>query len=240
LKKEPVNDWELSDSQKVRLPVGRVYGISSYGIEGNHVKVSMTEEFPGFGNTGYLRAADVLFQRGGKVFDPIPDVVELSVPYFSQLDNPRFYWSTCNVTSIAMIMYYYGERSRWGGQLEDELLEWCFRNYGQGSQTDHSVLSALIRAYGYQTSFSTTRRWSEVDTELVNRRPVVLAGDFTASGHILTVVGYTPDGYIVNDPWGDALTGYADTNGRRLFYPFSYINRVAGPDGNVWAHFISR
>jgi hypothetical protein len=240
LKKEPVNDWELSDSQKVRLPLGRVYGVTSYAIEGSHVKVSMSEEFPGFGNTGYLRAADVLFQRGGQVFDPIPDVVELSVPYFSQLDNPRFYWSTCNVTSIAMIMYYYGERSRWGGQLEDELLEWCFRNYGQGSQTDHSVLSALIRAYGYETSFSTTRRWSEVDAELVNRRPVVLAGDMTASGHIVTVIGYTPTGYLVHDPWGDALTGYADTNGRNLFYPFSYLNRVSGPDGNVWAHFIRR
>ncbi len=240
LTKEPVNDWELSDSQKVRLPVGRVYGVSSYAIEGDRVKVSMTEEFPGFGNTGYLRAGDVLFLRGGKVFDPIPDVVELSVPYFSQLDNPRFYWSTCNVTTIAMVMYYYGERSRWGGQLEDELLEWCFRNYGQGSQTDHSVLSALIRAYGYQTSFSTTRRWSEIDAELLNRRPVVLPGDMTASGHIVTVIGYTPDGYLVHDPWGDALTGYADTNGRRLFYPFSYLNRVSGPDGNVWAHFIRK
>ena len=240
LKKQPINDWQLKDSEKVSLPAGRVYGITSYAIEENHVKASFSEEFPGFGNTGYLRPGDVLFQRAGKSFNPVPSVVELNAPYFSQLDNPRFYWSTCNVTSIAMVFYYYGVRSQWGGQLEDELLEWCFRNYGQGSQTDHSVLSALIRAYGFKTSFRTTWRWSQVDTELVNRRPIVLAGDFTASGHIVTVVGYTPDGYIVNDPWGDALTGYANSNGRRLFYPFSYINRVCGPDGNVWAHFISK
>lgn len=238
LKKEPTDEWRLNDSQKVSLPVGRVYGVYSYALDGNHVRVSTSEEFPGFGNTGYLLPGDVLFQRGGKTFDPIPKVVELSVPYFSQLDNPRFYWSTCNVTTIAMVLYYYGERSRWGGQLEDELLEWCFRNYGQGSQIDHSVLSALIRAYGYETSFSTTRRWVDVDNELRNGRPVVLPGDFTASGHIVTAIGYTPTGYIVHDPWGDALTGYADTNGRRLFYPFSYINRVSGPDGNVWGHFI--
>ncbi|HSF73624.1 MAG TPA: C39 family peptidase, partial [Microcoleus sp.] len=193
---------------------------------------------PNFGNTGYVFPSFVQFKRGDKIFDPVPNNVELNVPYFSQRDNPRFDWSTCNVTSIAMVLYYYGLRSQWGGQLEDELLQWCFDYAGQGSQTDHSVLSALIQAYGFKTSFSTTRRWAEVRSELLNRRPVVLAGDFTAAGHILTVIGYNSQGYIVQDPWGDALTGYSDTEGRKLMYPYSYVNQVAGPDGNVWAHFI--
>ena len=193
---------------------------------------------PNFGNTGYIFPKFVKFQRGGKVFDPTPPQVLINVPYFSQRDNPRFYWSTCNVTCIAMVMHYYGVRSKWGGQLEDELLQWCFDYAGQGSQTNHSVLSALIRAYGFQGSFSTTRRWSEVRNELINSRPVVLAGDFTPSGHIVTVIGYNRYGYIVHDPWGDAYTGYSNTEGRRLPYSYSYLNRVCGPDGNVWAHFI--
>ncbi|MEG3956828.1 C39 family peptidase [Microcoleus sp. herbarium2] len=239
-KKRPVDAASLKDTEKTTLPLGRVYGVESYGLEGDHLKVSVTEELPNFGNTGYVFPSFVQFKRGDKIFNAVPNNVELNVPYFSQRDNPRFDWSTCNVTSIAMVLYYYGLRSKWGGQLEDELLQWCFDYAGQGSQTDHSVLSALIKAYGFKTSFSTTRNWADVRSELLNRRPVVLAGDFTASGHILTLIGYNSQGYIVQDPWGDALTGYSDTEGRKLMYPYSYVNQVAGPDGNVWAHFISR
>jgi len=239
-KKRPLDAASLKDTEKTTLPLGRVYGVESYGLEGDHLKVSLTEELPNIGNTGYVFPRFVQFKRGDKIFDPAPNNVELNVPYFSQRDNPRFDWSTCNVTSIAMVLYYYGLRSKWGGQLEDELLQWCFDYAGQGSQTDHSVLSALIKAYGFKTSFSTTRNWADVRSELLNRRPVVLAGDFTASGHILTLIGYNSQGYIVQDPWGDALTGYSDTEGRKLMYPYSYVNQVAGPDGNVWAHFISR
>jgi hypothetical protein len=238
-KKRPVDAASLSATERTTLPLGRVYGVNSYGVEGNHLKVSLTEELPNFGNTGYVFPSFVQFKRGAKIFDPVPNNVELNVPYFSQRDNPRFDWSTCNVTSIAMVFYYYGVRSEWGGQLEDELLQWCFDYAGQGSQTDHSVLSALIQAYEFKTSFSTTRTWADVRSELLNRRPVVLAGDFTAAGHILTLIGYNSQGYIVQDPWGDALTGYSDTEGRKLMYPYSYVNQVAGPDGNVWAHFIS-
>lgn len=239
-KKRPVDANQLSATERTTLPLGRVYGVESYGLEGNHLKISLTEELPNFGNTGFVVPTSIQFKRGDKVFDPIPNNVELNVPYFSQRDNPRFDWSTCNVTAIAMVLYYYGVRSKWGGQLEDELLQWCFDYAGQGSQTDHNVLSALIKAYGFKTSFSATRKWADLRSELLNRRPVVLAGDFTASGHIITLIGYNSEGYIVQDPWGDALTGYRDTEGRKLMYPYNYMNQVAGPDGNIWAHFISR
>ncbi|MEG3899567.1 MULTISPECIES: C39 family peptidase [unclassified Microcoleus] len=240
LKKRPVDAAKLTATEKTTLPLGRVYGVESYGLEDNHLKISLTEELPNFGNTGYVLPNFVQFKRGDKIFDPVPNNVELNVPYFSQRDNPRFDWSTCNVTAIAMVLYYYGVRSKWGGQLEDELLQWCFNYAGQGSQTDHNVLSALIQAYGFKTSFSASRKWADVRSELLNRRPVVLAGDFTAAGHIITLIGYNSQGYIVQDPWGDALTGYSDTEGRKLMYPYGYVNQVAGPDGNVWAHFISR
>jgi hypothetical protein len=239
-KKRPVDADQLSATERTTLPLGRIYGVESYGLEQNHLKISVTEELPNFGNTGYVFPNSVQFKRGDQIFDPVPNNVELNVPYFSQRDNPRFDWSTCNVTAIAMVLYYYGVSSKWGGQLEDELLQWCFDYAGQGSQTDHNVLSALIEAYGFKTSFSATRQWADVRSELLNRRPVVLAGDFTASGHIITLIGYNSQGYIVQDPWGDALTGYSDTEGRKLMYPYDYINQVAGPDGNVWAHFISR
>lgn len=240
LKKKPIDTAKLGNTEKTGLPKGRIYGVGSYGLEDGHIKVAFTEEFTNFGNTGFLYPPHIKMRRGGQTFNPFPNQVELNVPHFSQRDNPRFYWSTCNVTSIAMALYYYGMRTSWGGQLEDQLLQWCLNKYGEGSQTDHSVLSQLIRAYGYKSTFNTNRTWSEIQTEIINRRPCILAGDFTATGHIVCVVGYTPQGLIVNDPWGDALTGYSDTEGAKLLYPYSYLNRVAGPDGNIWAHFISR
>jgi uncharacterized protein YvpB len=238
LKKRPVDASRLEASEKTTLPAGRVYGVRSYAIAENHIRVALTEELSNFGNTGYVFPDYVKFQHGGKTFNPLPDQVELNVPYFSQRDNPRYSWSTCNVTSIAMVLYYYGLRSQSGRQLEDELLQWCFNYAGVGSQTEHNVLTALIRAYGYKSSFSTTRHWSEIKEELINRRPVVIGADLTPSGHVLTIIGYNKKGYIVNDPWGDAYTGYYNTEGRRLLYSYGYFNQVAGPDGNVWAHFI--
>ena len=243
LKRKPISSSLLSSADKTTLPLGRVYGVASYetDLESNHVRVSLTEEIPGYGNTGYLFPEHIWLRQGSQtieVFPQLPKRIELNVPYFSQRNNPRFYWSTCNVTSIAMVLYYYGLRPQYSDQLEDELLQWILTRYGEGAQTDHSVMSQMIRAYGYKTSFSTTRKWSELDAEIAAGHPVVLAGDFTATGHILTVIGYRPEGLIVNDPWGNALTGYRNTEGRKLLYPNAYLNNVCGPNGNIWAHFI--
>jgi uncharacterized protein YvpB len=240
LKKQPVQSGQLPIQDKVTLNAGRVYGVSSYGIEGGHIKLATTEEFTNYGNTGYIHPAYLQLKRGGRSLNPIPPQVELSVPYFSQRDNPRLYWATCNVTTIAMVFYYYGVRSRNGGQLEDELLQWCFDNFGYGSQTNHNCLIALIEAYGFESRFSTKYSWQDIREELINRRPVILCGYFTHGGHIITLLGYTPYGFIVNDPWGDGYYGYSSTEGRKLLYPFDYCTAMAGQDGEVWAHFIRR
>jgi len=239
-KKRLVDSSQLQDAEKFNFPEGMIYGVGSYALANDHIKVALTNELPGFGNTGFIYTDFVQMKRGGQAFNPFPPQIELNVPYFSQRDNPRLYWSTCNVTSIAMVLYYYGLRPKGGGQLEDELLQWTINKYGQGAQTDNSALSQLIQAYGFKTSFSTTRKWAELKNELSNGRPVVIGGMFTHGGHIVTGVGFTPQGYIINDPWGNALTGYSNTEGKKLLYPNSYMDQVAGPDGGVWAHFISR
>lgn len=240
IKKRPVDSSQLQSDERSTFNQTMFYGVSSYQIQGGHIKVSLSEELPGFGNTGYVFPDFVQMKRGNQAFNPIPTTVELNVPYFSQRDNPRFYWSTCNVTSIAMILYYYGVRSQGGGQLEDELLQWCFNKDGQGSQTNHNTLTELIQAYGFDSRFDTKCTWQDVKEELMNGRPVVLCGYFTRGGHIVTVIGFTPDGLIVNDPWGDALTGYSYTEGRKVLYPYEYCDSMCGPDGEIWAHFIAK
>jgi hypothetical protein len=240
LKKQPIESNQLAVTDKVTLNASRIYGVSSYGVEQGHIKLATTEEFSNFGNTGFVYPSYVQLRRGGRSLNPLPPQIELNVPYFSQRDNPRLYWATCNVTAIAMVFYYYGVRSRRGGQLEDELLQWCFDNYGNASQTDHNTLSAMIRAYGFESQFGMKYTWQAIREELINRRPVVLCGYFTHGGHIITLLGFTPNGYIVNDPWGDGYYGYRNTEGRKLLYPADYCTAMAGKDGDIWAHFIRR
>jgi len=241
LKKRPVESAKLDAKERFNFAQGSYYGLSSYALEAGHIKVTLTEELPGFGNTGYVFPGHIRMRRGTSLFNPMPPQVEMNIPYFTQRDNPRSPNSTCNVTSIAMALYHLGVRPKTGRQFEDELLQWVINKYGSDRQTDNNILSELIKAYGFpKSSFSTHRKWADVKSELINRRPVVLGGDFTASGHIVCLIGFTPQGYVVNDPWGNALTGYTSYDGRKLIYPYSYMDRVAGPDGNVWAHFFAR
>lgn len=240
-KRRPVESSQLSSSDKTTLPLGRVYGINSYATESGHIRAALTEELPGYGNTGYVFPEHVWIRKGGvtiDLFPKLPDRKELNVPYFSQRDNPSYSWATCNTTAIAMVLYYYGLRPTYSSQLEEELFQWIVRRYGVGAQTNHAILTEMIRAYGYRTNFSTTRRWAEIDKEIAEGRPVVLPGYFTATGHIVTVIGYSPSGLIVHDPWGNALTGYQNTYGARLLYPNAYLLDKSGRDGDVWGHFI--
>jgi len=240
-KKRPVDSSKLGDTEKYNFPKGAFYQVAGYVMEAGHIKVTLTEELPGFGNTGYVFPSYAQLRRGGQPFNPNPPQLELNVPYFSQRDNPRSPDATCNVTSISMALYYLGVRPKTSRPLEDELLQWIIDRYGYDQQTDNTILVQLIRAYGFpKSTFSTTRQWAEVRNELTNRRPVVLGGDFTASGHIVCLIGYTPQGYLVNDPWGNALTGYTSYDGSKLVYPYRYMDQVAGPDGNVWAHFFAK
>jgi hypothetical protein len=69
------------------------------------------------------------------------------------------------------------------------------------------------------------------------KRAVVLRGQFTPQGHVVACVGYREaDGVaqnqraithlIVNDPWGDYMSGYKDTNGEHIALPMEIVIRV--------------
>lgn len=242
LKKRAVNSTNLADHEKRSLAKGSVYGLLGYSPVEQHLRVALTENLPQFGNSGYFFTDHVEVRRGSRLVDLAPSQVELNVPYFSQRDNAHRPWATCNVTSIAMVLYYYGLRpQRSGQQLEDEMYEWCVRRYGANAQTDNTVLVRMVQAYGFTATFGTNRTWAQIRDQLRQGRPVVVGGYFTHSGHIVCITGYTPNGYIVNDPWGNALKGYRDRDGRKLLYPQSYMGQMCSPegDGNIWAHFIA-
>ncbi|HBW58014.1 MAG TPA: peptidoglycan-binding protein, partial [Oscillatoriales bacterium UBA8482] len=64
LKKRPIDSAYLESSEKITLPAGMIYGIQSYTSESGHIKVTLTENFPNFGNTGYLYPDFITLSRG--------------------------------------------------------------------------------------------------------------------------------------------------------------------------------
>jgi hypothetical protein len=241
LKKRPLDSRQLSPQEMAPLKGGDIYGVDSYSISDIHFQVSLNEDIPPMDSTGYIFMGHVNLLQRGKPLVITPKSKVLGVPYFSQRDNPRDPFSTCNVTSIAMVMAFYGRRSRDPRQqLENELYQWIIDRYGSRAKTDNAVLQELYLAYGYQGGFSTQRTWAQIKQEILENRPVVIGGYFTHGGHIICIIGFDEHGYIVHDPYGNALTGYRQTEGRRLRYPYIYMRDMCGVDGDVWAHFIRR
>ena len=239
LKKRPIDSRQLAASELAPLAAGDVFGVDSYSLTDIHFQVTLNEDVPPLGKSGFVFAGHVNLRQGNRAIEFTPKRKVLGVPYFSQLDNPRDPFVTCNVTSIAMVLAFHGRRSRNPRQqLEDELYQWIIDRYGRQARTDNSVMQKLYQAYGFGGGFSTSRTWSQIKQELIENRPVVIGGYFTHGGHIICIIGFDEFGYIVHDPYGNALTGYRQTEGKSLRYPYVYMRDMCGVDGDVWAHFI--
>ncbi len=239
LKKRPIDARQLVPSELAALAAGDVFGLDSYSLTDIHFQVTLNEDAPPLGKSGFVFAGHVNLQQGHKAIEFTPKRKVLGVPYFSQLDNPRDPFVTCNVTAIAMVLAFHGKRSRNPQQqLEDELYQWIINKYGAQSRSDNAALQNLYRTYGFGGNFSTDRTWSQIKQEIIANRPVVIGGYFTHGGHIVCIIGFDEFGFIVNDPYGNALTGYSQTEGKGLRYPYIYMRDMCGVDGDVWAHFI--
>lgn len=162
----------------------------------------------------------------------------LPVPYLSQRNNRIDPSATCNVTSIAMCLMYFGVQSK--EQLEDELSRYVdAEGLNRGSPAD---LKKIVEAYGCKDDFRSTATIEQLKKHIDGGNPAVIHGWFTASGHIVTVVGYTSLGLIVHDPWGEYFeSGYeTEASGANLRYSWELIRRTCMDDGQFWVHFISK
>lgn len=168
----------------------------------------------------------------------------LAVPFYPQLDNPRFPSGTCNVTSVAMVLAYFGTKPKNPEeQLEMEVLRWMEDN-GLDRHV-HSDLTKAIQHYGYKDTFTTDATIEQIKKHLDLGFPCIVSGMFTPSGHIIVLTGYDSGGFWVNDPYGEWFSsGYEKepiaTRGKGLHYSFKLICNVSGGDGSIWCHFPSK
>lgn len=175
-----------------------------------------------------------------------PDgTVKIPVAYKSQMDNSNNPTGSCNVTSAAMCLEYYGIKSPDDRQLEDVLYEWLQAN--GLSRHDSNHLKQAIEHFGCRDDFTTRASISEIKTAIYNGKPVIVHGYFTSFGHIVVLVGYNATGFIVHDPYGEWHSWGYDRNdaanqrkGEAIVYSYGLIERTCLPDGGCWAHFITR
>lgn len=170
----------------------------------------------------------------------------LSVPYFSQLDNLNNPYGSCNVTSVAMCMAYFGIKGDGSGQLEDQLYEYLL-DHRMSRHNPHD-LAQLFPTKGLSDRFQSKATWAEVREHIDAGNPAIAHGYFTRFGHIVAIVGYDDTAYsgrgawIVNDPYGEWFaSGYrTDVSGERVAYSYQMMDQLCSPDGDLWIHFVSK
>lgn len=166
---------------------------------------------------------------------------QLRVRYFSQRDNVYDPSRTCNVTSVAMVLDYYGIRPKEPKeQLEDELYKLMS---AKGMNTLlHSDLVKVMGIYGVESKFSTVTPFQEIRKSIDKGNPVIFSGRFTPSGHIVVITGYSDvhSEWIVNDPWGDWYSKYNNRNGSNVRYKFEDLISISdNSNKGAWAHLVS-
>lgn len=168
------------------------------------------------------------------------------VPYFYQYANDLYPSSTCQNTSVAMLLAAYG----WTGEPDDLTARWG-KDYAQSV----SGLAALFNAEAARAGISarleghSDGELEEVHALLDRGLPVIVHGYFTSSGHVLVILGYDSGGYWVNDPagtWnqrfgGSYPGGGEPTAGDGIWYPkAAFEQAIATWDGvtpaPIWYH----
>lgn len=261
-KQSTADSTKLSESDKVQVEAGKIFEVHSWkAVDKNHLKVALLKDFLGKPpqNTWYVYTPHTqLISSQNKVTTvsppgprislplPAPRLPErkiLNIPHKSQLDNALNPTGACNVTTFAMVMAYFQIQGRTNvGQLEDELYRYMERN--GLSRWEPLDLAKMGRAYGLKVDFTTRARLSDIRKAIAEGRPCIIHGYFTSFGHIIVVRGYDPNGFFVNDPYGEWFaSGYRnDLSGQNLHYSNQLIQSKCSPEGDnfIWLHRLAK
>lgn len=186
------------------------------------------------------------FYKNHVVITNLGNQVNNQVPHHDQRNNKYYPSSTCNLTSVAMVLNFFNKENRHQPhlQLEDELF---IESRKIGDRRYHWVLSKIMKDNGLKNRFSTETSWQSVKAHLLKGNPVIMSGKFTRSGHILVLRGFDDKGFFVNDPWGEWYPWaggrygvYRATSGENLHYSYRAIYKASyGGSKSTWAHLPS-
>jgi uncharacterized protein YvpB len=249
LKAKPLDSEQLADSEKANLATGTVLEITFFAAERSHLRVTLVEPIQN-SLTWYIFEKHAQVLENNALVHPlaIPVQTKLKVSYKSQMDNFNNPTGSCNVTCLAMCLSYLGISGKDSSiQLEDELYEYTL-SAGLSRHLPQDLAKVVV-AYGAKDNFDEFATIDRVKQWIAKGNLVVIHGYFTSFGHIVTLIGYDENGFIVHDPYGEWFESGYDCNdpagnnqkGKDLKYSYDMITRTCiGEDKSFWAHFISK
>lgn len=171
----------------------------------------------------------------------------LEVPFYPQTDNYRDPQRTCNSSACAMCLEYFKPGTLKGVQGDNAYIQKVF---AIGDTTDHNVQTRVLSGYGIDSKFSYNLSFSDLDSEIINKRPVVIGilhrGSLSnpVGGHMVVVIGKTSSGdYVCNDPYGSLNDDYTGPviNGNNVVYKKSVLEKRWTIDGykSGWGRIFS-
>jgi hypothetical protein len=235
LKKKLLGSTDLADSEKIFMPKGTTFQVTTYSPDRNqHDLVKLSS--PITAKDGKTKLDTVY------IYDPhikiegeqSNQVIKLNVAYCSQLNNdPAIFgpgWRQCNTTSNTMLADYLLQ-----GDLTKKAKEQGFPEPESvymrvvckyGDTTDHDAQTQALKELGIESYFSYTLSAKDVLTSLQAKIPVVVGFAYKSSGHICVIVGHDPANktWLVHDPYGTrhgASDSY-DVGVGGPFDPYSY------------------
>lgn len=185
----------------------------------------------------------------------VPRALAAEVPFYDQKENAEEGWRACNITSMAMVLDYYGiPVAGEGSERTPDLLHSAF-----GIVQDPFELQALFNRTAHAAGsdvrdvFYENGTFEQLRTRAAAGEPTVVHGWFTRSGHILVVLGYDGEYYTVHDPyghwngvkWAASDAGGYDTavSGRAIRYPAAAFEHAINDNGqgdDLWLHTFER
>lgn len=149
----------------------------------------------------------------------------------------------CSLSGLASMLEAAGYPSTTPGQYEDQLLETSVSTLGKRPEHlfrpgTHEALVDHITGDKGNFVFTSVTGKSQAATnqaimDLVDQGIPVSVGSATSGkGHVLLIIGYDDQGWIVHDPYGDKnlnrsnekedANGLSGRNGAAIHYPFNY------------------
>ena len=172
------------------------------------------------------------------------------IEYNSQRDNRHRPSGSCNVTSLQMMVQKFSKDHVTDDQLwevcnSNETKKWALEKVGswvsQYIKNDtlnqvHAVLAYSGNKFvnpDYHILATSNLNEDRIKKSLDNGFPVLVGVKSTTSGHIVLIIGYNKEGFIVNDPWGNWNVKYKNFDGEKVVYSYQNMKKLLSGNGLV-------
>ncbi|WP_082226583.1 C39 family peptidase [Microscilla marina] len=164
------------------------------------------------------------------------------VPYYWQLNNSVYPYSSCQNTAIAMVINFYG-----GNTTPDQITNHYGKRQAQTVPGFQSVFNSEAAHFGLRVRDRGTQygSMSKLNQLLAQGKPVMAHGYTTSYGHLVVFLAFDGTYYTVHDPYGKwdgkyGSSGYykTATAGKFVKYHKDDVKAAFAPDGYIWLHEI--